>query len=144
MDSIESRIRGYLSLLGRRSKSMLDDLLLPYNITTQQARIIGFVCSEQREGKVICQKDIEEAFELRGSSITSLLQGLERKNFIRRHSDPSDERRKIVDVLLKGQELMSNFEKAFHDIDQQMVRNLSTEQKQTLLHTLEQMAHNLE
>ena len=144
MESIEGRIRDYLGLIGRRSKSVLEELLLPYDITAQQSRIIGFVCSEQRTGRIIGQKDIEEAFGLRGSSITSLLQGLERKNFIRRHSDPSDERRKIVDVLPKGQELMDNFEKAFHDIDQRMVRDLTSAEKQMLLQLLEQMAHNLE
>lgn len=140
----DSRIRVYLSLISQRTKHLLDRRLLPYDITPQQARIIGFVCSEQREGKIICQKDIEEAFELRGSSITSLLQGLERKGFITRRPDPSDERRKFVIVLPKGQELMSDFETAFREIDEKMVQGLTPEQQQSLVDILKLLAHNLE
>lgn len=141
--SIDNSIRTYLSQIGQRTKAQLDDLLSPYGITPQQARIIGFVCSEQREGKIICQKDIEEAFQLKGSSITSLLQGLDHKRFIARHADHSDERRKIVTVLPKGQELMSTFETSFQEIDEKMVRGLSVEQQQILLQTLKLMADNL-
>ncbi|HEY4383868.1 MAG TPA: MarR family transcriptional regulator [Ktedonobacteraceae bacterium] len=130
--------------IGQRAKHFLDERLLPYDITPQQARIIGFVCSEQRQGKIICQKDIEEAFELKGSSITSLLQGLERKDFIVRRPDPSDERRKVVTVLPKGEGLMSDFETAFHEIDERMVQGLTTEQQQTVAQTLKLIVDNLE
>ncbi len=131
-------------LIGQRMKQLLNERLLPYDITSQQSRIIGFVCSEQRQGKVIYQKDIEEAFELKGSSITSLLQGLERKGFITRRSDASDERRKFVTVLPKGEQLMSEFETAFREMDEKMVQGLTPEQQQVLVQALELMASNLE
>jgi DNA-binding MarR family transcriptional regulator len=134
----------YIVQIAQRAKYTLDERLLPYDITSQQSRIIGFVISEQRQGKTIYQKDIEEAFKLKGSSITSLLQGLERKKFIVRRPDPSDERRKVVTVLPKGQELMSDFEAAFREIDEKMVRDLSPEQQQMLVQVLELMTHNLE
>lgn len=140
----DTKIRIYLSLIGQRTKLHLNELLLPYDITPQQARIIGFVSARQEEGKVVCQKDIEEEFELKGSSITSLLQGLERKSFIARRPDPADERRKIVTVLPKGMELTNDFVVAFHEIDEKMLHNLTAEQKQTLEQLLEQMLHNLE
>jgi DNA-binding MarR family transcriptional regulator len=142
-DSIEGKIRLYVSQIGQRIKLSLNERLAPYGLTPQQARIIGFVISEQREGKVICQKDIEEAFGLKGSSITSLLQGLERKSFVVRHSDPTDERKKVVTVLAKGQALMRDAEAAFHEIDQKIVRGLTQEQQEMLVHLLEHMDHNL-
>src|SRR5690349_8193140 len=80
----DNRVRTYLIQISQRTKHLMDQRLLPYDITPQQARIIGFVCFKQREGTIVNQKDIEEAFELKGSSITSLLQGLQRKNFITR------------------------------------------------------------
>ncbi len=144
MDIIDGRIKDYIILIGQRMKQLLNERLLPYDITSQQSRIIGFVCSEQRQGKVIYQKDIEEAFELKGSSITSLLQGLERKGFITRRPDASDERRKFVTVLPKGQQLMSEFETAFREMDEKMVQGLTPEQQQALVEALEMMAHNLE
>ena len=143
-NTIESKIREHLRQIGQRSKLLLDERLVPYDITPQQARLIGFVCSEQQQGNITYQKDIEEAFELKGSSVTSLLQGLQRKGFIMRRSDASDERRKVVTVLPKGQELVSKFETVFHEIDEKMVQGLTPEQQQRLVQTLEQMASNLE
>lgn len=142
--SSDSRIRIYLSLIGQRMKLLFNERLLPYHITAQQARIVGFVGSAQKEGKLIYQKDIEEELELTGPSITSLLQGLERKSFIKRRPDPADERRKTVIVLPKGLELLHDLASVFQHIDEKMVHDLSVEQQQTLLQALEQMAHNLE
>lgn len=149
MDSIrseseKSKVREYVTLIGQRTRLLLNELLLPYDITSQQARIIGFVISEQRLGRVICQKDIEEAFELKGSSITSLLQGLERKHFIIRRPDPADERRKVVTILPKGQDLMSEFETAFDEMDERLVRDLAPEQMRELVQMLERIMHNLD
>jgi MarR family transcriptional regulator, repressor for mepA len=139
----DSKVRMCLSLIGQRTKHLMDQRLLPYDITPQQARIVGFVCSRQREGTIVCQKDIEEAFELKGSSITSLLQGLQRKNFIARHPDPDDERRKIVTVLPKAEELMSDFEAVFQEIEERMMQGITPEQQQLLAQALEQIVQNL-
>jgi len=144
VDIIDNNIRVYLRRIGQRTKSLMDERLLPHNITSQQARIVGFINAEQEQGKVVCQKDIEKAFELKGSSITSLLQGLERKGFIVRHLDPSDERRKCVALLPKGLELVREFAAAFHELDEKMVRDLTLEQLETLAQALKLMAHNLE
>jgi DNA-binding MarR family transcriptional regulator len=141
---IDGRIRDDVILIGQRMKQLLNERLLPYDITSQQSRIIGFVCTKQREGKDVSQKDIEEAFGLKGSSVTSLLQGLERKSFITRRSDPTDERRKFVTVLPKGQELMSDFETAFQEMDEKMMQGVTSEQQQALVKTLELMVSNLD
>jgi MarR family transcriptional regulator, repressor for mepA len=139
----DNRVRTYLIQIGQRTKHLMDQRLLPYDITPQQARIIGFVCFKQREGIIVNQKDIEEAFELKGSSITSLLQGLQRKNFIARRSDPDDERRKIVTVLPKAEALVSDFEVVFREIDERMMQGITPEQQQLLAQALEQMVRNL-
>jgi DNA-binding MarR family transcriptional regulator len=144
VDISEGRIRQYLTVVGQRMKQLLNERLLPYDITPQQARIVGFVGTHQERGRAIYQKDIEEDFELSGPSITSLLQGLERKGFITRRPDPSDERRKQVIVLAKGLDLLRDFEAVFQQIDQKLVQTLTAEQQQTLLHALERIASNLE
>jgi MarR family transcriptional regulator, repressor for mepA len=144
VDSSAGMIRQYLTVIGQRMKQLLNERLLPYDITPQQARIVGFVGTLQERGRVIYQKDIEEEVELRGPSITSLLQGLERKGFITRRVDPADERRKQVIVLAKGLDLLHDFEVVFQQIDQKLVQTLTAEQQQALLQALERMAHNVE
>lgn len=123
---------------------LLDVRLVPYNITSQQARIVGFVGRAQERGQVIYQKDIEQAFELTGPSVTSLLKGLERRGYIARRADPTDERRKQVIVLAQGLKLVQEFEDAFRLLDQRLVQGLTTEHQELLLTLLEQLAHNLE
>lgn len=140
----EPSVRAYITLINQRMKQTLDKHLLPYNITPQQARIIGFIGTEQERGQSISQKDIEEAFQLTGPSITSLLQGLERKAFISRRPDPGDERKKLVTVLPKGLQLLHEFEAVFQQLEQGLVRGLSAEQRQVLLEALDQVARNLE
>jgi MarR family transcriptional regulator, repressor for mepA len=144
VDTSQGMIRHYVTVIGQRMKQLLNERLLPYDITPQQARIVGFVGTLQERGRTLYQKDIEEEFELRGPSITSLLQGLERKGFITRRVDPSDERRKQVIVLAKGLDLLHEFEAVFQQIDQKLVQTLTAEQQQTLLQALERMAHNVE
>ena len=137
-------IRSYLNLINQRMKRVLEVRLLPYDITPQQARIVGFVGARREQGQTVYQKDIEVAFELTGPSVTSLVQGLERKGFIVRQPNLDDERRKDVGLLPKGQALISEFEDAFEEIEAKMLNGLSLEQRQILEQTLQLINHNLE
>lgn len=141
---MHGRPRKVITRINQRMKQQLTERLLPYGITPQQARIIGFVGTRQEQGSVSYQKDIEEEFELRGPSITSLLQGLERKGFIIRRVDAADERLKQVVVLPKGLDLLHDFEAIFLQLDQQLIAGLTHTQQQTLEQLLEQIVHNLE
>lgn len=136
-------IRTSITLINQRMKQLLTERLQPYQITPQQARLIGFVGTKQEQGQASYQRDIEEEFELRGPSITSLLQGLERKGFITRRADPSDERLKQVTVLPKGLDLLHDFEAVFAQIDEQLMQGFSPEQRRKLAQALEHMAQNL-
>lgn len=137
-------IRTTITLIARRMQLLMDARLAPYNITPQQARIVGFVGWAQERGQPIYQKDIEERFELTGPSVTSLLQGLERKDFITRRADPTDERRKQVIVLAQGLKLQEEFNEVFRLLDERLVHGLTTAQQELLRDMLEQLAHNVE
>ncbi|KAB8145605.1 MarR family transcriptional regulator [Chloroflexia bacterium SDU3-3] len=137
------QIRTAIALINQRMKQQLTERLQPYQITPQQARLIGFVGTKQEQGQTIYQRDIEEEFELRGPSVTSLLQGLERKGFIARRVDPSDERLKQVIILPKGLDLLHDFEAVFAQIDEQLMQGFSPDQQQQLAQALEHMAQNV-
>ena len=140
---IDRRIRRNLRQISDQLTQLANARLLPHNITSQQALILRFVCAEQREGRVSCQRDLETQFKLKGSSITSLVKGLERKGFVKRCPDPADERRKLVTVLPKGLALMIEFETAFRELHEKMMQGFSPEQQETIAQALEQMACNL-
>ena len=113
------------------------------SLPNNHVSLVLCVLNKEKE-KPSLKRIFEEAFGLKGSSVTSLLQGLERKSFITRRSDPADERRKFVTVLPKGQVLMSDFETAFREMDEKMMHGVTPEQQQALVEALELMVRNLE
>lgn len=57
-----------------------------------QERILGKIVMKARMGEALYQRDIEAEFQIRGSSVTSILQLLERKGLIMRESSKTDAR----------------------------------------------------
>lgn len=68
------------------SSQMMKDL----EVNHQQARVIAYIAENQDKGLI--QKDLAEVFNRRGASITSMLQGLEKKDI------SNDEFLKIMNV----------------------------------------------
>ena len=58
---------------------------------------------ENRE-QVICQKDIEHTFDIRRSTVTNIIQLMEKKGYVERRSVPGDARLKCVSLTAKGEE----------------------------------------
>ena len=141
---LDRRIRRNLRQISDQLTQLANARLLPHQITSQQALILRYICGEQRERRAICQHDLEMQFNLKGSSISSLVKGLERKGFVTRCADPADERRKLVTALPKGLALMVEFETAFRTLHEKMMHGFSSEQQEAIAQALEQMARNLE
>ncbi len=133
----------YLRSIVHAMKQMLDNNLLPYDITNQQARLLGDLNDQLQKGGEIVQKDLERTMQLRGSSITSLLQGLERKGFISRRTGNEDGRTKQVDITEKGKALLEESESSFRDLEQLLVKGMSAEEKAAYLRLLRISFDNL-
>jgi DNA-binding MarR family transcriptional regulator len=132
----------YLRKIAHRMMQLHDERLAPFDITNQQARIVGIIGTHQENGDMICQKDLEAEMDRKGSSITSLLQGLERKGFIQRCTG-ADERTKQLSLLPKGQELIELFNGVFHETEDRLVFGMTEEQKAEFLQLLQIATENL-
>jgi MarR family transcriptional repressor of mepA len=89
------------------------------------------------------QKDLADQFHVRGASITSMLQGLEKKGFIERKIPAHNERQKNIYVLPKGVELIEAFEQSFHRVEDEIVQPLTAEEQQTLKDLLVKISQGL-
>ena len=134
----------YIRSIGHNIKRLLDERLIPYDITNQQARIVGYIADNQQNGNNINQKDIELAMGLKGSSITSLMQGLERKGFILRCSSVADARTKKLSLTSKGQNLINDFKEVFDETEVRITRGMPEEQRETFLQMLRLANKNVE
>ncbi len=134
----------YLRNIVHNLKRLQDEHLVPHGITSQQARIVGYIGECLESGSNICQKDVELAFGLKGSSITSLLQGLERNGFITRSTSVSDARAKELSLTPKGQALIDEFNGLFLKTENRIVQDMTEGQKKMFLELLQLVSKNVE
>lgn len=71
-------------------------------LTGGQGRILGLIVVKAQHGEEFYQKDIETEFHIRGSSVTSILQLMERKGLITRESSKKDARLKRLLPTAEG------------------------------------------
>ena len=65
-------------------------------LSSIQSRMLGYVYFQYCREKKVLQKELEEEFKIRKSSVTSVIQILEKKGLVRRVSVPGDARKKEV------------------------------------------------
>lgn len=97
----------------------------------------------QNEDKGLIQKDLAEVFQCRGASITSMLQGLEKKGYIERRIPEDNERQKNIYALPKGKALVDETNEAFYAAEKELIHALSEEEVQQLIELLRKINRNL-
>jgi len=122
----------------------VDSNLMQYNITNQQARVVGFIGEKQDEGVTVNQKDIESYLDVTGASVSNLLRGLEKKGFIERIRSPSDDRAKEISLTLKGRELIATFNSIFSEAENKIVQEMTEEQKKLFLELLKKVVKSFD
>jgi MarR family transcriptional repressor of mepA len=127
--------------IGLKIKRKADESVQELGLNAQQGRMIGYISEHQDKGLI--QKDLADTFQRRGASITSMLQGLEKKGYIERKIPAENERQKNIYVLPKGEALVNAFQQMFSTVEQDIVKSLTEEEKQTLLKLLIKVNQNL-
>lgn len=65
-------------------------------LSSIQSRMLGYVYFQYCQKKKVLQRELEEEFKIRKSSVTSVIQILEKKGLVRRVGVPGDARKKEV------------------------------------------------
>jgi MarR family transcriptional regulator, repressor for mepA len=118
--------------------------LVPYEMTGPQGRLLGYLYEQEVAGISVRQVDLEEKLGLTGSSITSLLQGLEAKGFILRRMSAADNRAKELFVTEKGHGLIAEFEHVFHSAEERLLSGFSPEERGFFIALLRKALRNIE
>lgn len=98
---------------------------------------------ENRE-KEIYQKDIEKHFSIGRSTVTSIIQLMEKKGFIERQAVQSDARLKKVLLTEKGEKTHETIEALIIQLNQNMMEGIEPEELQTFLEVLSKIRQNIE
>ena len=118
----------------------ITNALAEMELTAAQGRILGFL---SRQPQPPCPKDIEEVFRLRHSTVSGLLNRLEKKDFIAIQPDPADKRCKRICMLEKGALCCQLMDKTIEEMEQQMVQGFTPEEQTCFSDLLDRAITNM-
>lgn len=141
IDSIGHEIKAIDHLLQRKmlssaSKSGVD------KVTIMHGWIIGYLY--RNIDNDIFQKDIESEFAISRSTVTSILNLMEKKSYIVRKSVKSDARLKKIILTKNGIEIFKVIQNAIAENEKTLNSLLSEEERLTLLSLIRKLRKNLE
>lgn len=96
-----------------------------FSLTQSQLRIMMFIGRRCEEGKKTFQKDIEHEFNLKGSSVTSILNNLEKNKWITRESVDYDARLKLIVFAERSASVMKHLKALSDKFDSYMKSSLT-------------------
>ncbi len=110
-------------------------------ITPIQGTIILGIAHHNKE---LCQKDIEQFVSCNKSTLSTILDTMEKNELIKRNSSNSDTRRKVITLTEKSKKLIDQIKKDRKETDVRLMQGLSVEEQKLLLASLNKILQNLE
>ena len=81
---------------------VIENSMADLGLTSIQSRMLGYLYFQLQNGKQVFKKELEEEFRIRKSSVTSVIQMLEKKGLVRRAGVTGDARRKELMLTEQG------------------------------------------
>lgn len=134
---------GTVFYMARRIERMADRQARITGISGSQARLLAFLSIVSLKQDIF-QKDIEEEFGIRPSSVTGLLQALEQQGLIARESVSSDGRLKKIVLTEKAKEIQTNVVAVHAQIIRQLRGSMTDESLRRFLKKCEEISRRAE
>lgn len=110
-------------------------------LTASQGRILGFI---HLKGNEPCyQKDVEEHFKCRRSTMTEMLKLMEQNGFVERKNAPHDQRLKILTLTEKGKAVFEESIKTFDAVEEEMLCGIKKEDVEVFFDVIDKCKQNL-
>ena len=139
---MENREHGHLiHMIANTVKRLADENLVSENVTIEQVKIMGMIC---KNGGTVSQKEIERAFGVRRSTVTSAMQILEKKGYIERFPHPEDSRAKLVALTAEGKKKNEKLRSFMQVLDAQMLEGMSDGECELLRDLLLKVLSNIQ
>lgn len=127
------------NLIARKLSTILSDQVM--NISPVQISIMRYLVKEKN--KPILQKDIEEIFNIRRSTVSGILKTMEKNNLIIRRNIKDDSKSKEIMLTYTTYENLQKIEYDLTNLDLLLMQNIKKEDMDTFLRVLEQIRKNL-
>lgn len=133
----------YILDIGHQIKINLDSSF-DDDINGLQARILGFVAFNDRNGADVYQKDIETEFKIRRSSVSSVLDTMEKNGYIIRQAVQTDARLKKLVLTEKAKQLGIKHRQSIEIFEKNIIKGMSDQEIATLHSLLGKVMQNVE
>ena len=114
-----------------------------YGLTGMQFAIVSYIAKESTERDVF-QKDLEQKFDIRKSTVTGILNTMERDGLLLRETVPYDARLRKMILTDKALQAKINTEQVIDSVESQLSKGLSEEEIATFLTILAKISKNAE
>lgn len=132
----------YFRVVSKEIKQLIDSKLYN-NLTNIQMCILCYINEETNHDKDIYQKNIEDLLRVRRSTVTEILNTMEKNDLIMRTSSFSDKRKKVLVLSSKGKKCVSDFEEIITGVEEGLFNGISCEEKEQFLIVLDKIRKNI-
>ena len=145
MDNIENRIQNSLGyLIGRARRAMAGRMNLLFaeaghDVTIEQWIVLSVLVRENGQ----CQKIIADIIGIDKTSMTRMLDGLEKRGLIRRKADESDLRFKKIYITAAGRKMHLSLIPVVEQNQVEVTGNISAADLETCRHVLTRIYENI-
>jgi MarR family transcriptional regulator for hemolysin len=131
---------GYLVTdIARLMTTQYNRIMKPTGLTRAQWRVI--LQLNRRNGQT--QSELAHVLDMGKVSVGGLIDRLEESHWVERRADPTDRRAKRIYLTSKADEINDEMTKTGHMLIDQTLRNLSTDERETLINLLIAVKRNL-
>ena len=112
------------------------------NLSVSQAYVIDFIAMEAKSREIF-QKDIEKEFDLKRSSVSLMLNNMEKNDLIKRVSVSEDARLKQIILTDKSIKIHEKISTAIYSVENTLVEDLTPEEIKIFLGVIDKMRNSL-
>lgn len=109
--------------------------------TANHCRIIGFLY--RNRDRDVYQRELEEQFKIRRSTVTQTLQLMEKNGIIQRVSAEHDARMKKIVLTARGEEMHMQGRACIDAFEERLCEGISEEELETFLQIVQKFKNNL-
>ena len=141
IDRIE--IFGIIHKVDNQIKREIDQIACKHGLTGIQSFFLKCIYDNAENGDVF-QKDLEKEFDLKRSSVSLLLNNMEKSDLIQRVPVAEDARLKKIILTEKAMILNENISIAINSVENKLSENITLEEINVFYRVLDKIRNNLE
>lgn len=135
---MDRRIGKDIHIVSNKICRKMDQFTGRFDCTHSQFTVILYLIKNKERD--IFQRDIEEEFGIRRSSVSATLSNLEEKGYIKRSSVSQDARLKKITVTDKGEKIVEESMKIINEFEKELISQITKEELDIFYRVLNKLA----